>query len=153
MKSLRFAIVALVLLAGHPARGGEPPSNLCRVVAYTIHDGDGIEHATILLGWGVAMYDRNVRDITFDTHELTRNRQTQPFASFTEAQWAAEIAAGKADKTAFETLLKKGTVYVSPTVKTPYTTYDRLIGKLYVWQPDGTWLDVAKAMKDSGHTR
>lgn len=116
----------------------------------TLTDGDTIT-ASVLLTHDIRLTRQAIRAANYDAWESRRNRQSKPFADFTDAQWAIEQAKGEKAKQELAELLASGELYV---VLKGRDVYGRLLGEFWVYRRDTDELvDVAKHMAGKGHVR
>jgi hypothetical protein len=87
----------------------------------------------------------------YDGWEVSKSRNSSPFKSFTDQQWAEEIRKGKAALAAVEKLSEGKTLYVTP-LKDEHGIYGRTKCKLWLWA-EGKLIDVKKRLKAGGHLR
>lgn len=110
-------------------------------------DGDTIHVERIDLGWGVSLYDQDVRLLGFDAPEVSRRRRSVKVTD-------EEIERGRIAEAALGTLLMTGTVHLYPDAAQPTRdNYGRLLGRLFVHPEGHEPVDVAEWMIKSGHIR
>ena len=144
---MRFALSILMLLTS--TAGAAEPQTYCRASVGTVNDGDTLT-ALIDLGWNVHYGWVTIRAANMDAWETSRARKSGEFDTFNPAEWSEEIRKGVLARDALKELLAKGQLWVRPSKERD--PHGRVAAHLYVQTPMEL-VDVAKFMKEHGHTR
>lgn len=126
------------------------PVSYVPVKDYTVGDGDTVT-GTLVLTEDIRLVNQSMRAASYDAWENKRNRRSEPFASFSDFQWRAEMLKGEKARSDLEKLLMQGEVYA---VLRGREVYGRLLVDWYVYVRESDELvDVSDWMRDRGHVR
>jgi hypothetical protein len=153
------AVVGGVLLLGlaasvaygqdAPPRPADPlaPVSAARVYPKVIHDADTISQCDIDMGWGLTLnLKHGIRAANYDACEVDYTRKTVNVTP-------VEIQRGKMARDELIALLNAGGQLWAEPASHQTDPYGRIDAVLWIRQPDGSWIFLAKYAEEHGWLR